>query len=70
MSDEDIKAQCIELLTKKRGDKRYRGWATEAVERYLARGNSPEKLLKYLHQDQIMLVMPGGDFFPPQVVKL
>jgi hypothetical protein len=70
MSDEDIKGKCIDLLVKKRGDERYRGWATGAVDRYLARNNSLEKLLINLKQDKIVGVMTRGNFFSPRIVEL
>ncbi len=68
--EETLKKECIDLLVLKRGDERYRYWATGAVERCLARGNSPLELRNYLKGETLTLVMSGGVFFSPHVVKL
>lgn len=72
--------KCVDLLVNRKGDERYREWAKGAVDRFVHRstkGNPnavqerADQLLARLESDHpITLVMTGGNFFSPQVIKI
>lgn len=73
----NIRAKCVDLLIKQRGDERYRVWAEGSVDRFISRGGNSiksiqsraDKLLAKLQSSQkVPLVMSGGDFFSPRVI--
>lgn len=73
----ETKQKCVDLLTFRRGDERYRSWAEGAVDRFVCRygadsiqSRASELLERLQSEQQVLLVMSGGDFFPPQMIKV